>query len=247
MVCNGCTDGDRRCGPHRGAVGPGPGSAEAVEGRGRPGGRRRRREPSSRRVRLDADVAILGTDVLNLVRALRGARGPGRSATEGPAAGQVQPPGSLVLRRLGAAAPGAQRPVRARRGRRCPRRDSAGWRPLPQLMSDDLAMPEAFAPGERRVVWTAFAEVRAPGTIGDLIRRRVRVATGNSQSQVGVRRPELPTARGTLLACPYGIQHSRLGCRCFSSSVPSRVAVAARRPRRLHHLGSGTRVPVPDR
>jgi class 3 adenylate cyclase len=66
-------------------------------------------------------------------------------------------------------------------------------------MSDDLGMSEVFEPAERRVVWTAFAEVRPPGSFRDLLRRRVRVATGNAQaSQVGVRRPESSTTWGTL-------------------------------------------------
>jgi hypothetical protein len=70
---------------------------------------------------------------------------------------------------------------------------------LPRLMSDDPAVSEVFGPGERRVVWTAFAEVRAPGTFRDLVRRRVRVATGNAEAgQAGVRRPQSSTTLATL-------------------------------------------------
>jgi hypothetical protein len=61
-------------------------------------------------------------------------------------------------------------------------------------------MSEVFEPGERRVVPTARAEVRAPGTLGDLLRRRVRVATGNAQAgRAGVRRPESSTSGRTLV------------------------------------------------
>jgi len=53
---------------------------------------------------------------------------------------------------------------------------------LPRLMSDDLAMSEAFSAGERSIVTSAEAVVVPPGTIRDLLRRRVRVATGNAQA-----------------------------------------------------------------
>jgi hypothetical protein len=49
---------------------------------------------------------------------------------------------------------------------------------LPPLMSDDLAVSLAFAPDERIVVPDARVVVHAPRTLGDLVRRRARVATG---------------------------------------------------------------------
>lgn len=59
-----------------------------------------------------------------------------------------------------------------------------------RMMNDDLGMSEAFTPGERRVVSGAVAVVRPPRTMQDLVRRRVRVATGNVQAaRLGVRRP----------------------------------------------------------
>jgi hypothetical protein len=196
VVCNGCTDRTaevaRTVAPWARVLEvPKPSKAEAV----RVGNAAGTVFP---RVHLDADVAISGADVVNLVRALRE---PGVLA--------VAPQRMLVRDR-------SSRPVRwfydvweqlpqvrsGLFGRGVVAVSEEGQRrvaALPQLMSDDLGMSEAFAPDERRVVWTAFAEVRAPGTVGDLVRRRVRVATGNSQSsQVGVRRPESSTTWGTL-------------------------------------------------
>jgi hypothetical protein len=149
-------------------------------------------------VHLDADVVISGADVLNLVRPLlQGevlATAPQRVLLRDRSSRLVrwfydvweqlpQVRSGLFGRGVIALTEEGQRRVAA----------------LPQLMSDDLAMSEVFEPGERRVVWTAFAEVRAPGTLRDLLRRRVRVATGNTQAgQVGLRRPESSTTWGTL-------------------------------------------------
>lgn len=61
-------------------------------------------------------------------------------------------------------------------------------RALPSVMSDDLAISEAFAPSERAVVHGALVVIECPRTLRDLIRRRERIATGNSQAdQLGLR------------------------------------------------------------
>jgi hypothetical protein len=52
---------------------------------------------------------------------------------------------------------------------------------LPRLMADDLAASLAFASGERAIVHEAQARVHGPRTVGDLLRRRVRVTTGVCQ------------------------------------------------------------------
>ena len=54
-------------------------------------------------------------------------------------------------------------------------------RALPRVMSDDLAASEAFKPGERRVLDTVQAVIDVPRTMDDLVRRRIRIATGNAQ------------------------------------------------------------------
>jgi hypothetical protein len=52
---------------------------------------------------------------------------------------------------------------------------------LPAVMSDDLAISEAFSPGESLVVHEATVTIQPPRTLKDLVRRRVRVATGVTQ------------------------------------------------------------------
>ena len=49
-------------------------------------------------------------------------------------------------------------------------------------MNDDLVASELFTPAERRVVTDATVVVRPPRTVKDLVRRRIRVATGNAQA-----------------------------------------------------------------
>jgi glycosyltransferase involved in cell wall biosynthesis len=52
---------------------------------------------------------------------------------------------------------------------------------LPPLLGDDLAASLLFAPHERRIVPGARVVVRAPRTFTDLLRRRIRAATGVAQ------------------------------------------------------------------
>jgi glycosyltransferase involved in cell wall biosynthesis len=54
---------------------------------------------------------------------------------------------------------------------------------LPDVIGDDLAASVAFSPAERRVVQEATVVVQVPRTTADLIRRRVRSATGTVQLQ----------------------------------------------------------------
>jgi hypothetical protein len=71
---------------------------------------------------------------------------------------------------------------------------------LPAVMSDDLAVSDAFDDHERVVVDAATVTVWPPRTVRDLLRRRVRVATGTRQAgQQGVRRRESVTRPGTLV------------------------------------------------
>jgi glycosyltransferase involved in cell wall biosynthesis len=52
---------------------------------------------------------------------------------------------------------------------------------LPPLIADDLAWSLMFEPDERVIVAGARAVVHVPRTFGDLVRRRVRAATGVAQ------------------------------------------------------------------
>lgn len=71
---------------------------------------------------------------------------------------------------------------------------------LPPVMSDDLAVSDAFAGSERLVVDAATVTVWPPRTMADLLRRRIRVTTGSRQAaQVGVRSHESVTRPRTLL------------------------------------------------
>ncbi len=71
---------------------------------------------------------------------------------------------------------------------------------LPDLMSDDLVASEVFSAEERRVVDDAVVVVVPPRTTHDLLRRRVRVHTGNAQAGArGLRREESATTPGMLL------------------------------------------------
>ncbi len=65
---------------------------------------------------------------------------------------------------------------------------------LPPLLGDDLAASLLFAPQERVIVAAARVVVHTPGTFADLLRRRVRAATGLAQMDRAERAPE-STAR----------------------------------------------------
>jgi glycosyltransferase involved in cell wall biosynthesis len=72
---------------------------------------------------------------------------------------------------------------------------------LPQMMSDDLLISEAFPPSQRQVVAESEVVIRLPRTMGDLMRRRIRVNTGNAQMDIhGLRSAEARTSvRGLLI------------------------------------------------
>jgi len=73
-------------------------------------------------------------------------------------------------------------------------------RALPPTMSDDLAMTAAFGADERTLVPQAEVVIWPPRTIRDLMRRRVRINTGNAQfDQDSGRTQELKTSLRTLV------------------------------------------------
>ncbi|TDD98947.1 glycosyltransferase [Jiangella asiatica] len=55
------------------------------------------------------------------------------------------------------------------------------------VMSDDLAVAMSFGPDQRVIAQDAIVEIRPPRTYADLLRRRVRAMTGNSQLVTGPR------------------------------------------------------------
>ncbi|WP_162239834.1 glycosyltransferase [Microbacterium sp. Leaf288] len=73
-------------------------------------------------------------------------------------------------------------------------------RSLPRVMSDDLAISDAFSPQERVIVESAIVTIAVPRTVKDLIRRRIRVVTGNAQlDDLALRADESRTKAADLL------------------------------------------------
>ncbi len=71
---------------------------------------------------------------------------------------------------------------------------------IPRVMSDDLAVSEAFRVEERVIVPDARVQIQGPRRASDLVRRRVRVATGNAQADsLGLRTADARTTPAVLL------------------------------------------------
>jgi Glycosyl transferase family 2 len=70
----------------------------------------------------------------------------------------------------------------------------------PPLLGDDLAASLVFAPHERRIVTDARVIVHAPLTLADLLRRRVRAATGITQIEQALGTPASSTQMSDLIA-----------------------------------------------
>lgn len=134
------------------------------------------------RLHLDADVRLTGTDLLRLIDALDEdgvvAVAPERVV---PLEGSSWPVRAYY--RVWQALPSVRSGLFGR-GAFCltaegqARLDAAEG----SLMNDDLVASELFAADERRVVAEATVVVRPPRTVKDLVRRRIRVATGNAQA-----------------------------------------------------------------
>lgn len=179
VVCNGCTDDTaavaRRTAPLARVIEIAqPSKAEAV----RVGNAAASVFP---RIHLDADVELTGTDVLALVAAIEQdgllAAGPRREQPTTGCAWAVRcyygfweqlPRVRSGLFGRGAFALSAEGQRRVSE--------------LPTMLNDDLGVDTAFAAGEYRIVDEAVVTVRPPRTVRDLLRRRVRVATGNTQA-----------------------------------------------------------------
>lgn len=150
------------------------------------------------RVYLDADCAISGGDVLRLVRALEE---PGVLAAS-PARSLLTASASWWVRgyyRVWERLPGVRHGLYGRGVIALSRAGHERVDRLPRALSDDLAVSDAFETAERRIVAQASIAIRVPRTARDLVRRRVRVATGNHQAdQLGLRRPGSATSVRTV-------------------------------------------------
>ena len=202
VVCNGCTDDTAAVA--RAAVPDvrvlelsNPSKAEAV----RAGNRVASVFP---RVHLDADVQLSGSDLLRLVRPILE---EGILAT---APRRILPPGraSLLVRwyyDVWEQLPHVRSGLFGRGAIALSEEGQTRVSALPDAMSDDLVISDAFDPRETLVVEEAEVRVVPPSNIRDLVRRRVRVATGNVQASTGgLRRPDSATTPGGLLRLAIG-------------------------------------------
>ena len=140
------------------------------------------------RVYLDADCSMSGGDVLQLARALDEpgvlAAAPSRALLTASASWWVR-----GYYRVWERLPGVSQGLYGRGVIALSREGHERVDRLPQALSDDLAVSDAFETAERRILTQASITIRVPRTARDLVRRRVRVATGNHQAdQLGLRR-----------------------------------------------------------
>jgi glycosyltransferase involved in cell wall biosynthesis len=197
VVCNGCSDATaeraREADPRARVIEvPQPSKNEAV----RVGNAATDVFP---RVHLDADIELSGRDVLALLAPLEA----GNALATAPRREVPRAGCSRWVRwyyDVWEALPNVDAGLFGRGVVALSREGQARVEALDQMLNDDLGMSDAFAAGERQVVTDAVAVVRPPRTVRDLVRRRIRVATGNTQAgRLGVRRPGSRTRVRTLL------------------------------------------------
>lgn len=178
VVANGCSDATAQ----RAAAFPGVQVVEIAE----PSKHLAMRRGSSRasvlpRVYVDADVEIDARSVLELVRTLDGGTVLACSPARRHALTRVTLPTRWyydVWQELPQVRKGLF-------GRGVIALSEAGHRRFdqaPVAMADDLIISELFTPDERAVVESATVVVHPARTMRDLVRRRVRVHTGNAQA-----------------------------------------------------------------
>ncbi|MEU6138179.1 glycosyltransferase family 2 protein [Nocardioides sp. NPDC047086] len=133
------------------------------------------------RLHLDADVRLPGPDALRLVGAVAEpevhAAGPAREVPTGASSWPVR-----AYYRVWQSLPSVRDGLFGRGAFCLSAEGQARVDAQARLMNDDLVVSEAFAPRERRIVPDAVVVVQPPRSVADLVRRRTRVATGNSQA-----------------------------------------------------------------
>jgi hypothetical protein len=197
VVCNGCTDGTaevvRRDFPRATVLEISEASKVAAVAAGNAASR------TFPRVHLDADIRLSGASVHTLVERL--ARGDVHAVAPARVVDRTRCSTLVawyydVWEQL----PQVRTGLFGRGAYALSEQGQARVSALPHLMSDDLAVSDAFQPGERRVVREATARVVPPRLVRDLVRRRVRVVTGGVQAQAaGARDASSVTSLATLL------------------------------------------------
>ncbi|MCP2264894.1 glycosyltransferase [Promicromonospora thailandica] len=197
VACNGCTDGTARVAglyPVRVLDLPEPSKAAAL----RAGDLAARTYP---RVYLDADVEITAQGVARLAEVVAGGE-PGGVAVAAPSRTLPRTGVTLLARwyyDVWEALPAVRTGLFGRGVLAVSREGVRRVAALPQVMADDLVLSEAFAPAERVVVQDVAVVVHPARTLGDLVRRRARVTTGNVQAdRAGLRGAEARTGLGDL-------------------------------------------------
>ena len=195
VVCNGCTDETasqaRAAGPHVVVLEvPQPSKRAALER-----GDALARHPF--RAWVDADVVISAGDIRRLVNALNDP-----VQVVAPARRLVVEHSSVPVRwyyRVWEQLPQVDEGVFGRGVVVMSPSGHSRVTALPGVMSDDLAVSEAFLAHERAVVSEAMVRIVAPLTLRDLLRRRIRVATGAAQlDALGLRTASARTTPRTL-------------------------------------------------
>lgn len=101
---------------------------------------------------------------------------------------------------------------------------------LPPLLGDDFAASLVFAPHEQAIVPSAHVVIHTPRTFADLLRRRVRAATGIAQIQRAERAPSVtPRTRMSDLAAIIRSEPRMAPRVVFFLSVAALARLRARR------------------
>lgn len=185
MVCNGCTDSTAEAAREHDVV-----VLEIPEASKRLALRRGDEVAGAfPRVYVDADIEITAQDVLRLVDALAAGEVSACAPERRIPRDGVNPLVNWYYD-VWEALPQVRSGLFGRGVIALSEEGNARVRALPPSMSDDLVVSEAFDGAETAVLRDAFAVIRPPKTLSDLVRRRIRVATGNTEAETGGLRGE---------------------------------------------------------
>jgi glycosyltransferase involved in cell wall biosynthesis len=140
-----------------------------------------------RRIYLDADVQISGGDILKLASTLEN----GNLEAVAPARSLDRRGVSFMVRSyydVWQLLPAVREGLFGRGAIGLSKSGYDRIRRLPPVMSDDLAISEAIPIVSRAIVSNSIVVIHLPRTLADLVRRRVRIVSGNKEvDQLGMR------------------------------------------------------------